>query len=264
MALNIVERILPRLGTAVSPPGDGPFPVVIVLHGSEGAWSGYSYKNATMLAAHGFLALPFGYSKGGSLWASGDIVDVALDRTADALAELRRHPAVGGGVGLYGASRGAEHALLLAALMARDGMPGQADAVAALSPPDVAVGGWRGASSRDKGDVGWQGWDMGLRTWTWRGSHDGFVPTTPIEVERYAGPILLAQGTEDEVWSSEMTRRLEARLRAGGRHPEVHWYEGGGHGVWGDSFNLHWEQVIAFFRRQLASDRRPGPSAGTP
>ena len=252
MILNITERILPGLGTAVSPAGDGPFPAVIVLHGSEGAWSGFSYKNAMMLASHGFLALPFGYSKGGSVWASGDIVDVPLDRTADALTELRRHISVNGRVGLYGVSRGAEHALLLASLMARDTVSDQADAVVALSPPDIVVGGWRGASARDKGDAGWQGWDLALRAWTWRGSHDGLLPTTPIEIERYAGPILLAQGTEDEVWSSEMTQRLVNRLQNRGREPRIHWYEGQGHGVWGNTFNQHWEQVVTFFREHLS------------
>lgn len=66
MALNIVERILPRLGTSVFPPGGGPFQTVFVLHGFEGARCGCSCKNATMMAAHGVLTLPFGHSKGGS------------------------------------------------------------------------------------------------------------------------------------------------------------------------------------------------------
>ena len=51
-----------------------------------------------------------------------------------------------------------------------------------------------------------------------------------------------------------MTRRLDARLRAHGRAPEVHWYEGQGHGAWGETANLHWEQVIGFFRRHLSDD----------
>src|SRR5262249_40264337 len=40
-------------------------------------------------------------------------------------------------VGLYGISRGAEHALLLATLMVRDGVPGLPDAIAVHTPPDV-------------------------------------------------------------------------------------------------------------------------------
>ncbi len=82
----------------------------MLLHGSEGAWSGYSYLNAAILAAHGFLAFPLGYSKRGNLWNAGDITDVALDRTVDALAALRAFAPSSGRVGLYGVSRGAEQA----------------------------------------------------------------------------------------------------------------------------------------------------------
>ncbi|WP_235272409.1 acyl-CoA thioester hydrolase/BAAT C-terminal domain-containing protein [Halomonas sp. KO116] len=46
--------------------------------------------------------------------------------------------------------------------------------------------------------------------------------TTPIEIERYPGPLLLSHGTKDQVWSVEMTQRLVTRLREHGRHPEVH------------------------------------------
>lgn len=39
MSLNIVRRLIPDWGTTYGPPGDGPFPAVMILHGSEGAWS---------------------------------------------------------------------------------------------------------------------------------------------------------------------------------------------------------------------------------
>jgi hypothetical protein len=56
------------------------------------------------------------YSRGGNAWHADDIVDVPLDATADALLRLRGSPLVREKVGLYGASRGCEHALLLIAL----------------------------------------------------------------------------------------------------------------------------------------------------
>lgn len=252
MTLRIVQRPVPGLGTVFQPPGDGPFPTVLILHGSEGSWSLYSHLAAAMLAAHGFMALPFGYSVRGSPWNAGDIRDIPLDRTAQALAALRSLPVCNGHVGVYGASRGAEHALILVSVMTRDAISGLPEAVAVLSPPDVVVGAFIGATERDRGDVGWTMYDHAARAWTWKGSSDTLLPTTPIEIERYEGALLIAQGTEDEVWSSGMTRRLEARLRRHGRSPEVHWYEGGGHGAWGETANLHWEQVIAFFQRTLA------------
>lgn len=137
MSLNIVRRLIPDWGTTYGPPGEGPFPAVMIFHGSEGALSGWSHRNAVLLAAHGFLAFPYGYSRGSNAWNAGSIEDVPLDRAAQALVALRAFPATGDKVALYGVSRGAEHALLLVSLMARDGL----------------------------------------------------LPTTPIEIERYPGPL---------------------------------------------------------------------------
>ena len=92
MALKIALRLIPDWGTTYGPPGEGPFPAIMILHGSEGAWSGWSHRTAVILAAHGFLAFPFGYSKGGNWWNAGNIIDVPLDRTVEALAALRDFP----------------------------------------------------------------------------------------------------------------------------------------------------------------------------
>lgn len=250
--LKIVRRLLPDWGTTYGPPGEGPFPAVLLLHGSEGPWSGWSHRNAAILAAHGFLAFPFGYSKGGNAWNAGNIIDVPLDRTVEALAALRGFAPAGPRLGLYGVSRGAEHALLLAALMARDGDRGMPDAIAAHSPPDVICGSFDSRSWRDAGDPGWQPWDPGHRAWSWKGSSDGLLPTTPIEIERYPGPLFLSHGTADRVWSVEMTRRLADRLHRHGRSPEVHLYEGQDHLPGSDAENEHHEHLIDFFERNLA------------
>lgn len=63
-----------------------------------------------------------------------------------------------GKVGLYGVSRGAEHALLVTSLMVRDGVHGLPDDVAAHAAPDVICGAFIGASFRDSGDPGWRCW----------------------------------------------------------------------------------------------------------
>jgi acetyl esterase/lipase len=131
MSLKIIRRSLPNWGWGYGPSGDGPFPAILLLHGSEGSRSGMIYRTAAILAAHGFLALPFGYSNGSN---AGDIINVPLDRTAEALAALRAHELSGSRIGLYGMSRGAEHALLLASLMARDSIAGLPDAIAVHTP----------------------------------------------------------------------------------------------------------------------------------
>lgn len=78
----------------------------MVFHGSEGAWSGWSHRNAVLLAAHGYLAFPFGYSKGGNAWNAGSIENVSLDRSLEAFRALRAFEAVGEKAAFYGVSRG--------------------------------------------------------------------------------------------------------------------------------------------------------------
>ncbi|MEO1197638.1 MAG: acyl-CoA thioester hydrolase/BAAT C-terminal domain-containing protein [Pseudomonadota bacterium] len=249
--LKVVRRLLPGWGTTYGPPGDGPFPTVLLLHGSEGGWSGWSHRNAVMLAVHGFLAFPLSYSRDGNGWNAGAIRDVPLDRTVDALDALREFPVSGNKIGLYGVSRGGEHALLLTSLMVRDGVAPLPDAVAVHSPADVICGAFDAKRWRDAGDPGWQAWDPAERAWTWRGSADGLMPTARIEIERYDGPLFLSHGTADRVWSVEMTRRLEARLTAAGRAPEVHYLDGQDHLPDGNTENMLFEHLIAFFVRTL-------------
>lgn len=251
--LKIVRRLLPEFGTTYGSAGDGPFPAVVLLHGSEGGWSGWSHRNAVMLAAHGFLAYPHSYTRDGNAWNAGSIVDVPLDRTVEALNALRAFAFCDGKVGLYGVSRGGEHALLLASLMARDEMGGLPDAIAVHSPADVVCGAFDAKRWRDKGDPGWQAWDPATRAWTWKGSSEDLLPSTPIEIERYCGPILLSHGEQDSVWSVEMTRRLERRLFASGHMPVVHYYPDEDHLNRSEAENLHNEQLITFFDASLSA-----------
>lgn len=250
-------RALPGFGATYAPPGDGPFPTVMLLHGSEGAYAGWSHMTATTFAAHGFLALPFGYSRDGNAWNAGSILDIPLDRTAEALVALRGSPRCNGRVGLYGVSRGGEHALLVTALMARDGVDGLPDAVAVHSAADVICGAFHATFMRDQGDPGWRVWDPAERAWTWRGSSDTLLPSTAIEIEHYAGPLFLSHGTIDQAWSVEMARRLEVRLRAHGRSPEVHLYEGQDHGFDDEHQNRHTALLLDFFDRHLGQRRPP-------
>jgi dipeptidyl aminopeptidase/acylaminoacyl peptidase len=252
MSLKIIRRSLPNWGWGYGPPGDGPFPAIMLLHGSEGSRAGMIYRTAAILAAHGFLAMAFPYSNGSN---AGDIIEVPLDRTAEALSALRAHRLVGNRVGLYGISRGAEHALLLATLMVRDGVPGLPDAIAVHTPPDVICGAYNSKVWRDSGDPGWRPWDPAERAWTWRGSSDELLPTTAIQIERFDGPLFLSHGTRDETWSVEMTRRLWDRLKRHGRSPEVHLYEGEGHGVNSEVENQHNELLIDFFARHLGVEK---------
>jgi pimeloyl-ACP methyl ester carboxylesterase len=249
MPLQIVRRLLPDWGTTYGPPGDGPFPAVMVLHGSEGGWSGWSHQTATLLAAHGFLAFPMPYARGGNAWNAGSIIDVPLDRTVQALEALRAF-SFADKVGLFGVSRGAEHGLLVSSLMAQDGLP-VPDALAVHAPADVVCGAFDAARWRDRGDPGWQSWDPALRAWTWRGSSESLLPSTPIAVDRITCPMFISHGVNDEVWSVEMAHRIEARLRAAGRSPQMHIVESEGHLFRSEAQNELNAALIDFFERQL-------------
>nr|WP_288588656.1 prolyl oligopeptidase family serine peptidase [uncultured Methylobacterium sp.] len=80
---------------------------------------------------------------------------------------------------------------------------------------------------------------------------EGLEPRSPIAIERYAGPLLISHGEADRLWPVEQTRRLEARLLAHGRVPEMHYYPGEGHGLGPEAGSLDRTRVSDFFRRNL-------------
>lgn len=251
MELKIIRDMLPLFGPLYRPAEQGCYSGVMILHGSEGGWAGWSHQTAVLFAAHGFIAYPHSYSFDGNAWNAGNILNVPLDVTASALAELRKVCETGK-VGLYGGSRGAEHALLLASLMARDGIPGGPDAVAAHSPPDVICGAFDGKSFRDAGDPGWRPWDPAERAWTWQGSSDQSLPTMPIEVERITAPIFLSHGLADDVWSAEMTHRLAARLARHNKPATVCLFEGERHIFQNSAMNDLNGKLLKFFSQTLS------------
>ena len=249
--MNNIEMIDgPFEGRIYKPVTETNLPGIFLLHGSDGGWTGWNAEFALWLSMHGFITYAFPYSKNGNAWNSGDIENIELDKTEEAMKVFQSEICNGQKIGLYGVSRGGEKALLLASLMAADDdnqwLP---DAVAVHSPADVVVGAFRAAYAREGKEE--ECWDPGALSWTWRGSSDGIMPGTPIKIENYEGPLFLSHGTEDMMWSCEMTRRIEKRLRASGRSPEVHYYEGQGHGFDMETLNIQRNRIVDFFTKNL-------------
>lgn len=258
MKLSIESHAIEGWGCCYAPADSGPFPAVMLLHGSEGAWSGWSHRHAVLLAAHGFMAFPLGYSRGGNAWHAGDIQDCAIERCTEAFRRFREHPLAAERAGLYGLSRGAELALLMATLMGADPSLSQAlpDAVAVHSPSDCICGAFTSRSFLESQDPDREAWDPSARAWTWKGSHEGLLPTTPITIEDYPGPVMISHGTDDSVWSVASSRRLEQRLTARGGESEVYYYEGEDHVLSPAAENLHHQRLLSFLSRHLSAGVR--------
>ncbi len=231
-----------------------PYPCVAVLHGSEGGLAGWSHGTAVMFAAHGFAAMPLNYGRGSNAWHSGDIVDVDLDRTETALRWLRESDATAcTKVGLYGASRGAEHALLLASLLAAEDSPDQPDAVAVHAPADTIWGAFYADRIKPDGTYDGRGqYPSRDRAWRWRGRYDQVEPGSRIKIERYRGPRVPQPWRERRGMSVNGTRRMAALLRGANRTPEVHYFAEQGHILDEANKNRFYEKLFAFFERHLA------------
>jgi dipeptidyl aminopeptidase/acylaminoacyl peptidase len=241
-----------------------PRPAILLLHGSEGGFAGWSHVQALALAHKGFIAVPWSYCKDGSPWHAGDIRGISLDDTEKALAWLQTMDGASGRVGLYGQSRGAEHALVLTSLLVGDGSPHLPRAVAVHGATDVIVGafiaakGLRSVANVRLAKLGpWEGTPIDLapeHAWQWRGTSELLSPGSSIEIERYAGPLFLSHGEEDDVWSVKRTRRLERRLIEAGRSPEVHYYPAEAHRLRPETRRVHQAHLVSFFERHLAFD----------
>ncbi|MFN2569833.1 MAG: acyl-CoA thioesterase/bile acid-CoA:amino acid N-acyltransferase family protein [Candidatus Dormibacteria bacterium] len=217
-------------GMLFSPPG-GPAPGVLVLGGSAGGFH-WSQETAALLASHGFAALALAYFGGPGLPFS--LAHIPVEYFGSALAWLCRHDGVSSaGIGVIGASRGGELALLVGATHP------EVNAVVSLSGSGVLWGGIR----VDRPDP--------VAAWTWEGSvlpHldldrprlieareqspigltevflDAMTDSRSLEdatvaVERIRGPVLLISGERDATCpATELSQIALDRLVARG-HP---------------------------------------------
>ena len=184
-------------------------------------------------------------------------VDIDLDATESLLIWMREsgHDQLGK-VGLFGTSRGAEHALLVTSLMVRErkqGSPGCGRGPRARpirlsrriqSPTKF------GAERRSSCLLGLASSPHGggaVRSDTLASAR------SPIEIERYDGPVVhqSRRSTTASGPSAARRRLAESRLRAAGRAPEVHIYKGEGHHLRPETERMHYLRVVDFFGRAL-------------
>jgi acetyl esterase/lipase len=251
MTPSIRQSASPAGDTVYWPQGRPPRGGVVCLHGSEGGFAGWNDLNCALLAANGFVALAHNYSRSADWLVHPDIDDVPLEGAETAMLYLKAELApYRCGVALLGHSRGAECALLLAQLLAEADSPALPHAVAAHSPPDKT---WPAFIVSDfQTGRPWAG-DENRSAWSWRGAHDRTKPGTLLGATAASYPVLISQGTEDEVWSADMARRLVVRMTDAGRPPEAHFFDGEGHVFRTDARNREWDLLFDFFDRHLSS-----------
>jgi uncharacterized protein len=224
------------------PEGASKLPAIIVLGGSEGG-IGTARTTATRLARQGYAALAVAYFREPGL--PRKLIEIPLEYFSKAIQWLTHHPQVDPErVGLFGVSKGAEAALLVASRNPA------IVAVVAIVPSDVV---WEGLHWKFKTPVG-SSWSengkplphipfdrtvkVSMRSVVdmYRRSRHGpnATPEAAIPIERINGPILLVSGEDDRLWpSSEMSEALISRLSSKGfPHSKVHIrFPGAGHAI---------------------------------
>ena len=228
-------------GTLFCPRGDGPFPVVVCVSGSDG-W--FTEPRPALLASHGIATFSVAYF--GREPLKKELSEVPLEFFDRAVAWLEKYPAVDTKrLGIYGYSKGGELALLLASRDER------IRAVAAYSPSSVIWQSPKAGTPKSSWTAGgvplpfmkmhfsgmkilklMTGRPVAFREIYEQGmeKHPENATEARIPVEQISGPVFLVSGTEDAVWPSDkMADTVEESLKAAGV-PVTHLkYAGAGH-----------------------------------
>ncbi|MES2854815.1 MAG: acyl-CoA thioester hydrolase/BAAT C-terminal domain-containing protein [Bdellovibrionota bacterium] len=269
-----VKQDTPFLDSYVFTPDDGkPHPGIFMVHGSAGGAVSDMWVQAMYLVSHGFTVMTFCWFDCGRdalFEPAKPLAEIELQKTIAAMKWFKESPHVNGKkIGLFGISRGAEHALILASY--QDRIPFKIDAVAVHAPSDVVVGGFsnnwidkrcwickRASPCEEKpenwnpscGDINLGHKDpYKIPAWLWSGK--ALEIGQRIEIEKYAGPVFITAGNDDAVWESDRTRRIEKTLTSAGRRPEVHVFPNEGHALKTAAEQKRKELSASFFTRGL-------------
>lgn len=238
------------IGTLFLPSADETeYPVIIVL--SESVDS-IGESKAALFASHGYATLALYYFRGTP--HPGDLLNVSVEYFGDAIAWLQAHDSIDGEkIGIVGASRGGELALLLGSFYS------DIKAVVAYVPSGVV---FQGIDSKS--------WES-QPAWLYKGAPIPYIPfafgdfqihiteqtlnvapiayahlyrdsyhkvdaidDVTIPVENIQGPVLLISGRDDQMWPSALLSELVIERLRNRNHPYSYQhlsYDGAGHGI---------------------------------
>ena len=211
----------PFPGDLIVPEGPGPFPAVVVLHGSEGG-TRWTPGIARRFAQAGYVALALCYF--GCPGTPQTLQNVNLEVVIDAADYLKnREDVQPDAVALVGFSRGAELALIVGAL------DPDVHAVVSFSGSPWVIGGY------PEGGTAWLYQDKPL-------------PFLVISVEQINGPVLLIHGERDTLWPVGFSYRIADRLEAHDHAYELAVYPDFGHNFYSGSRDP-FRRAVAFLER---------------
>jgi acetyl esterase/lipase len=235
--------------------GDGPFPVVVCIHG--GGWvggdRGQMSQTIEVLARQGYMAVSPDYRL-----APRDHFPAPIEDCKAAVRWLRanakKYKINPERIGVVGFSAGGHLACLLGVTDKTDGLEGKGGnaeqssrvqaVVSFFGPTDLASGEWGrvaevqnlipllGATRAQKPDV--------------------YRKASPITyANKKAAPFLFFHGTEDKVVHPDQSRRLARKLRDAGVSAKVVEVEGEGHGWKGDKLIRNLDETLIFLDEHL-------------
>lgn len=218
------------VGDLYLPPDSGPHPGVLLLSGSEGGRA--QPQLAELMASRGLAVLSLAYFAEAGVPDSLESIPVEYGQ--DALGFLADHEDVAGDrVGVIGASKGGEFALLLASADPRVGaavsVVGSGAAMFGIPSPTATEPEGGGSWSRGGEDLPYlelspnppEGALGALRghptplDWSYAGALEQASPAeleaATFPVEELDGPLLLVTGAQDQLWPPDLTGLAEDR-----------------------------------------------------
>lgn len=234
------------------PPGDGPFPVVVLNHGyipQSRYWSGAdTWRAAEYLNAHGYLTLASDFrtwgqsGSGDNFFRTGLLID-ALNLVGSVASIPQADP---NRIGMWGHSMGG----------------GVATKAVTIDPRIKAAVLYAPVSGYDPEVI--DRWGAGIRRETDERLVAAYADavysptflerTSPINyLEFVTAPVQIHIGTADTSTPPEWSANLNEALTEASREVEYFVYQGQGHAFEGESWQLFMERVTDFFDRHLGS-----------
>jgi len=231
-----------------------PVAALMLLHGAEGHPALWVQGLAAYLAQRGIATLYYAWY-GDTEGLPPQIIDVPIGRAMQALHWLKAEFNLK--TALYGFSRGAELAAIIASIRARSTEFPAPDGLilhAGTNVINIPLS-WDWAASATPYREDMLKFDYSVKPWHWDDLVDAVEVGDRIPIEKYPGPVLLVHGAEDQTYwvgqAGYILHRLNGREGQPGLVRELI-FKGEGHAFSPPAEKLMREAMVDFIVNQLA------------